>query len=331
MRTKQLKNTYVLSYGTCVGPTEKQGPLANDFDITFDDFYAKEKTYEMAERTMLRFAVDQTLHKANMRMESMDILFGGDLMNQLMTCNYFARNVNVPFVGVYAACANSALSMSLAANEIENKHAKYAMAFTSSHFCTAEKQFRYPNEYGIQKPETTTTTVTGAGSVIFSDKKSSIAVTSTTFGKIIDWNQTNVNDMGSAMMPAAYDTLTCHLQDLNRQIDDYDLIVTGDLSLVGHTMLIDALTRDKRNHLERVSDCGLMIFDRNNQQVFAGGSGCACSMVVTLGHLFKKLEQQQMKRILLVATGALLSPIAIQQHDSIPCVAHAICFEAVTL
>ncbi len=331
MKTQKFKHIYVLQAGTCAGPTEKAGPLGECFDITFDDFYAKEKSYELAERTMLRFACDQALHKAQLKIEDMDVLVGGDLMNQIMTTNYFARNLNVPLIGIYAACATSALAIGVAAQQVEAKVAEYAMAFTSSHFCTAEKQFRYPNEYGIQKPDTTTTTATGAGSVILSKTPSPIAVSSFTVGNVIDWNQTDVNDMGSAMMPAALDTLKRHLADTNRTIEDYDLIATGDLSMVGNTMLREALKQEGYSHVERVTDCGLLLFDRENQTVFSGGSGCACSMLVTLAHLFKKLEEKQMKRILLIATGALLSPIAIQQHDSIPCVAHAICFEAVNL
>ena len=327
MTTLNFKNVYVRSRATSVGPLEKQGPLGSLYDHSYEDNYCGESSFEKAERAMLRDACDIALRKANLHVSDLQLLVGGDLINQLTSSHYFAKDLAVPFLGVYGACATSSLAIGTAAMWVEQGSADTAMAFTSSHVATAERQFRFPNEYGIQKKETTTSTVTGAGALILSNQKSKIRVTAFTPGKIIDWDHKDANDMGLAMAPAAYDTLMTHLQDTKRKITDYDMIVTGDLSKIGFSFLIDLLNQSGEDIDNRLHDCGLMIYDFTSQDIFCGGSGCACSMCVSLSKLLNHIEEGSAKRILVLATGALLSPVAVQQKGTIPCIAHGIVYE----
>lgn len=325
MTTLKFKNVYVQSYGAVGGPIEHSGPLGERFDGYFNDLYANEKTYEKAERSMIEKACDFALRKGNRKMEDLDLMIGGDLMNQLSGVHYFAKDVNVSFQGVYGACANSALTLGVASTYVEH-HMFQVMCFTSSHHATAERQFRYPNEYGIQKKECTTYTVTGAGSILLGNEKTNIRISSYTIGKIVDWQFTEANDMGIAMVPAAYDTICTHLKDMKRTVHDYDLIITGDLSKAGLSFLKDLFQRDDISY-EHFDDCGLRIFDIHQQNVFCGGSGCACSICVCITDLFPKILNATYQKILYVPTGALLSPVSVAQKESIPCIAHAICFE----
>lgn len=327
MTTLKFNNVYVQSRATASGPMEKDGPLGNLFDKTYDDNYCTESTFEKAERMLVYDACDGALRKGDISLSDIDIMVGGDLINQLTSSHYFARDISVPFIGMYGACSNSSLVIGQAAIWIEQKLANQALAFTSSHAATAERQFRYPNEYGIQKKSTTTLTVTGAGAIVLGNKKTNIKVTAFTPGKIIDWDHKDANDMGLAMAPAAYDTLTTHFQDTGRSFADYDLIATGDLSKIGFSFLTDLLVQEGYDIQNRLHDCGLMIYDFDYQQAFCGGSGCACSMLVSMSHLLKKLESGEMNRIMVIATGALLSPVAIQQKETVPCIAHAVVYE----
>lgn len=327
MTTLNFHNVYVRSRATSVGPLEKEGPLGALFDSSFTDNYCNEKSFEKAERALLRDACDIALRKADMKVEDIQLLVGGDLLNQLTSSHYFAKDLPIPFLGVYAACATSSLAIGTAAMWVDQGRVDTAMAFTGSHVATAERQFRFPNEYGIQKKETTTSTVTGAGAVILSNKKTKIQVTAFTPGKIVDWDHTDANDMGLAMAPAAYDTLITHLADTNRTIRDYDMIVTGDLSKIGFSFLIDLLNQNGHTIDNRVHDCGLMIYDFSSQEIFSGGSGCASSMCVSMSKLLNHIEDGTCKRILVLATGALLSPVAVQQKGTIPCIAHGIVYE----
>ena len=327
MTTLEFKNVYVKGFGVAVGPLEKQGPLGDYFNISYEDNYCGENTFEKAERRLISDAVNEAIHNANCDISDLSMAYAGDLINQCASSNYFAKELDLPFVSVYGACSNGALVMGQAAIAVEHLGMEKVLAFTSSHNATAERQFRYPNEYGGQKKETTTFTVTGSGAVVLGYEKDEIQCTSFTIGKVIDWNFTDANDMGKAMTPAAFDTLMTHFTDLNRTFDDYDLVVTGDLSKIGYAMLSE-LIQEKRFQLDnKLNDCGLMIYDINHQPVFCGGSGCGCSMVVTLTKLFDLLKKGEAKRILLISTGALLSPIITQQKESIPCIAHAVCFE----
>ena len=327
MKTILFSNVYVRSRSAVAGALEAKGPLKELFDKTYEDNYCNEKSFEKAERAMLYDACDIALRKGALKPSDLDVVIGGDLINQLTSSHYFARDLPVPFIGMYAACATSSLVIGQAAMWVEHGMAKKALAFTSSHVATAERQFRFPNEYGIQKKATTTSTVTGAGAIVLSDEPDQIRVSAFTPGRIVDWDHSDANDMGVAMAPAAYDTLKRHLQETNTDFSDYDIIATGDLSQLGFSFLMDLLYQDDINVHNHLHDCGLMISDINKQEVFCGGSGCACSMCVSMSKLLNALADGTYKRIMVIATGALLSPVAIQQKESIPCIAHAICYE----
>ena len=327
MMTMHFQSVFVAAAATAGGPLEKQGPLGEKLDVGFDDLYCDEKTYEQAERRLMSEACRIALEKGRCSVDQLDLVLGSDLLNQLATSHYFARDLQVPFIGLYGACSASALIAANAAMWIDSGRADTVLGMTSSHNATAERQFRYPNEYGIQKPPTSTTTVTGAGAMIFQRQPTSIRLTQATLGRIVDWQFTDANDMGSAMAPAALDTICRHFEQTRTGFSDYDLIVTGDLSQVGRTMLIDLFEQKGMDPGGKLVDCGLLIYDPQHQPVFSGGSGCACSMVVTIAYLFDLLRRKALHKIMVVATGALLSPVLLQQKESIPCVAHAVVYE----
>ncbi len=328
--TFEFEHVYVKSFGCVAGPLEGQGPLRNKIDHIYEDLYCEQDSFEAAEREMMARASDIAIRKADFMLNDVDCIFGGDLINQLGIANYFARNTNVPFVGMYGACSNSALLALQAGVWIDHMKMNHALCVTSSHNSTAERQFRYPNEYGIQKRPTTTFTVTGSGAMIFTNEKTNIRLTKGTLGKIIDWNFTDVNDMGSAMAPAAFNTIQDHFKNTNTCFDDYDKILTGDLSSVGLKMLKDCFIKEGIDPKDKLDDCGLIIYDRESQpQVFAGGSGCGCSSIVTVAYIFDKILKKEWKKVLVVATGALLDPILTYQKESIPCIAHAVQYEGV--
>lgn len=324
MTTIEFKNVYVKSEAILVGQKEKDGPLGSYFKDYSNDPYFGQKSFEQAEIEMNRLCIQKCLEKANVK--QVDCMYGGDLMNQLCT-NYVASKIESPFIGMYGACSTSALTIGHAAIAVDYLKMKHVLAFTSSHTQVAERQFRYPNEYGGQKKECATSTVTGAGSILLSNEFSDIKVTSFTIGKVVDWNFADVNDMGKAMVPAAYETIMEHFSDLNRTFDDYDLVITGDLGKMGYAMLYDMLQKKRFFMNYKLNDCGIQIYDINHQNVYCGGSGCACSMVVLLSKLFDLLRTNEMKRILLVATGCLHNVFLTQQKLPIPTIAHAICFE----
>lgn len=317
---------YVQSTGTVVGPEEAKGPLSQSFDYTYDSLYAEEENWELAERKMMKEAVEIALDHANKKQEEMDYFLAGDLLNQIATSNYYAREVGIPFLGLFSACATAMESVALASLLIDSGAAKNVLAATSSHNATAERQFRFPTEFGGQRPETATYTVTGAGAMILGTKAASIKIKEATIGKVIDMGLKTPFDLGAAMAPAAAHTIQAHLQDLERSPDYYDLIVTGDLSRVGGGILLRLLQEEGINLRSNYDDCGIMIYHQE-QPIFAGGSGSACAAVVTFGHLMKEMKKGNIKRMLVVATGALHSSLMIQQNESIPCVAHAVSFE----
>ncbi len=329
MNTYFFNRVYVKAAATACGPIEAAGPLVGCFDTTFEDVYCDERNYEAAERRLLKEAVDKTMIKATLTNEQIDIAIGGDLMNQLATSHYFMKDYAIPFMGVYGACSTSVLASLSACNYIEHHIADAILAFCSSHNQTAERQFRYPNEYAVQKPPSTTFTATGAGAILFSSELSDIKVTSATLGKIIDFDFTNVNDMGSAMAPAAFDTIKEHFKNTNTSFEDYDLIATGDLSQIGNEVLSAMFKFENKDTLDKLVDCGLILYDRSRQEVFSGGSGAACSILVSIAYFFEQLRLGNMKKIMIVATGALHTPILVQQKQSIPCIAHAIVYERV--
>lgn len=319
----------IIGTGTVTGPDEGDGPLAADFDLVHPDFEIGQSSWEKAERVLLEQAADIALQHAKVKKEDIQMFIGGDLLNQIISNSFVARKLGSPYLGVFGACSTSMESLALAALLVASGAADRALAGTCSHNCTAEKQFRYPTEYGSQKPPTAQYTVTGAGAAVLSRTGAGPRVTAATIGRIVDLGIKDPFNMGAAMAPAAVDTIQGHLQDTGRSPGDYDLIVTGDLASVGHPIAAELLKRGGVPMEQTTfADCGLMIYDRSRQQVHAGGSGCACSATVVYGHLLKRMARGELKRMLVVATGALLSPLSAQQGETIPCIAHAVSIEA---
>lgn len=273
-------------------------------------------------------AIGVCLQKGNISFNDIDIFLVGDLLNQNVTANYVVRTVPAPFLCMFGACSTSMQTIAVGAALIDGGFARTALAATSSHNATAERQFRYPTELGVQKPKTATFTVTGAGAVVIDRKRGRWRITAATIGKVIDVGTANPFNMGSAMAPAAASTMERHFADLRVSPADYDLIVTGDLSRVGSVIVRQLLAESGYDVTDNYNDCGLMIY-RPDQNVFAGGSGCACCAVVTYGHLLKEMERGALQKIFVVATGALLSPTMMQQKQSIPAIAHGVVIEAV--
>jgi stage V sporulation protein AD len=313
---------------TVVGPFEGQGPLANDFDIIHGDLRLGQDSWEKAEKTLLEEAAKLAIENAGLTKEQVNFYVGGDLMNQIISSSFAARTLAIPYLGVFGACSTSMESLAIAAMIVNSRSAKYVMASACSHNASVEKQFRYPTEYGSQKPPTAQFTVTGAGAAIVSHEGQGLAVTSATIGRVVDMGITDPFNMGAAMAPAAVDTIEAHFRDLQIEPGSYDLSVTGDLAKVGYEIASDLFEKHKFPIKQtEYYDCGMMVYDYEKQTVQAGASGCGCSAVVTYGHLLKRMRKGELKRILVVATGALLSPISYQQGESIPCVAHAVCIE----
>ncbi|MEN1934583.1 stage V sporulation protein AD [Paenibacillus sp. 102] len=320
---------FVNATGTAVGPKEAEGPLGKCFDISYDDLHCEEENWELAERRLMNDSIQQVMQKGDIRPSQIDFFLAGDLLNQTVTANYVARELGIPFLGMFSACATSMETLAIGSAFIDGGFANRVIATVSSHNATAERQFRYPTEYGGQRPGTATSTVTGAGTALISKEPSNIKITAATIGKVQDLGIKNPFDMGSAMAPAAAHTIQQHFEDLGRSAADYDLIVTGDLSGVGAPITKRLLLEEGYDLGNVYNDCGLMIYHRDQEEVFAGGSGCACSAVVTYGHLLEEMKKGNLQRIFIVATGALLSPIMIQQKETIPTVAHGVVFERV--
>jgi stage V sporulation protein AD len=319
----------IAASATVVGPFEGKGPLADDFDIIHGDSILEQSSWEKAEKTMLEEAAQTAIENAGLTKEQIHFYVGGDLMNQITSSSFAARTLTIPYLGVFGACSTSMESLALASFIVNAGGAAHVLTGTCSHNSTAEKQYRYPTEYGSQKPPTAQYTVTGAGAAIVSAQGSGPVVTSATVGRVIDMGLKEPLNMGAAMAPAAVDTITAHFRDMQIAPDYYDLIVTGDLSKVGYELANDLFKKhgipiDRTRYV----DCGMMIYDYKKQSVQAGGSGCGCSAVVTYGHLLKKIRSGEIRRMLVVATGALLSPLSYQQKESIPCIAHAVSIES---
>jgi stage V sporulation protein AD len=318
----------IIGSATVVGPEEGQGPLGNEFDIVHSDMMVAQDSWEKAERTMLEEAAKLAIENAKITKEKVNFYVGGDLLNQIISNTFASRTLSIPYLGIFGACSTSMEGLALASLLINTGNADFAVAATCSHNCTAEKQFRYPTEYGSQKPPTAQYTVTGAGAAVIGKQGEGPVVTAATIGRVIDMGLKDPFNMGGAMAPAALDTIQAHFRDLGREPGYYDLIVTGDLGQVGYDILKELFNKHKIPIQEtQYYDCGLMIYDREKQSVQSGGSGCACSATVTYGHLLKRLAKGELNRILVVATGALLSPLSFQQGESIPCIAHAVAIE----
>lgn len=329
MQTIKMNNsTYLLNGYSIVGPLEGKGPLKDYFDYILKDDTLKEKTFEKSERKLLQQIVTGAIDKAGMNTKEIDFFLGGDLLNQIVSSSYTARELSLPFIGLYSACATMAEAIALGAILVDNKLANNIVAGTCTHFSSAERQYRFPLELGNQRPPTAQWTITGGGASIISNIPSRIRISAVTFGKVIDFGIADVNNMGAAMAPAAHDTIKTHIKNLNRKVADYDFIATGDLGKLGSEILIDLMENDNINLSKNYADCGCMMYDKS-EKVFMGGSGAGCSASVLNSYIIKKIQNGDYKRVLLVSTGALMSTTTSQQGDTIPGIAHAVELEYV--
>lgn len=324
--TFYYKNVYLNETSTVCGPVEADGPLRKYFDKKYDDMYMEEKSFEKAEIKLVKDALSILLRKSGKIKEEIDLVVGGDLLNQIAASTYGTCGVGKGFVGVYGACSTSVLGMIVASNFIESQFVSNAIVEVSSHNSSAEKQFRNPVEYGAPKKDSTTFTATGAAACFLSNENSDVRVECATLGKIVNYSQNDVNDMGRVMAPAVYETLKAHFEDTGRTPEDYDLILTGDLGKYGKEIVKEFSNYDLKNY----NDCGVMLYDTDRQkEVHAGGSGPVCSALVNFGFIYSKLKEKKYKRVLLIATGALFSPTTIHQKEDIYSIAHAISLEVV--
>lgn len=321
------KPPVLISCAAVGGPFEKNSAISEDFDYFFDDIRMGEDTFEKAEKIMMKKAVTVALEKINLKEDDMNFLIAGDLMNQIITSSFSARELEIPFLGIFGACSSSMQSLAMASFLVATGGAKNVVCAVSSHNAATEKQFRYPTEYGGQKPPYAQWTVTGAGAGIVSANGVGPKITTVTIGKVIDMGVSDPFNMGGAMAPAAADTIIRHFEDTNRNFDYYDLVVTGDLGMFGHKM-VKELLEDACIPIDekKFNDCGIIIYSKD-QPVLSGGSGCGCSATVTYGHIVKNMKKGKFKKVLVIATGALMSPISYQQKESIPSVAHAVSIE----
>lgn len=326
-RTLQFANPPVfLQAASIVGPKEGMGPLKPYFDQVLTDSYFNEDTWEKAESKMLEESVKILLQKSVLTKQDIDFMFAGDLLNQNISAGFAARQLGVPFFGLYGACSTMYEGLILGSILIDGGFASKVIAAVSSHHDTAERQYRFPTELGVQRAPSAQWTVTGSAAALLADSGEGPRITHATVGKVIDLGQKDANDMGSAMAPAAADTIATHLQDTGRGQDYYDLIVTGDLATIGKALATKLLEKQGYSFGERYNDCGLMIY-YPDQDIHAGASGCACSAVVTCGYLYSLLKSGSVKKLLGVGTGALLSPVTANQGESIPGIAHAVAIE----
>ena len=317
----------VAGFAAVVGKKEGEGPLGACFDIVEQDDTFGETSWEKAESAMQGLALRAALDKAMRPASALDVIFAGDLLNQCIASSFAARGQKVPFLGLYGACSTMAESLVLAAMAIDGGFASLTASVASSHFCSAERQYRTPLEYGGQRTPTAQWTVTGSGAVVLSQDGEGPWITHATIGRVVDKGIKDANNMGAAMAPAAYDTLTAHFADTGRRPSDYDLIVTGDLGSLGLELLQDLFHMDGVE-FSNLDDCGVRIYDAQSQDVHCGGSGCGCSAAVLTGQLLPRMREGRCRRLLFCGTGALLSPTSTMQGESIPGICHAVAFSA---
>lgn len=314
----------IISEYSIAGKKENEGKLKGRFDKTVDDAMFGEKSWEKAESKLMKSALHGVIAKSGIDEKDINYIFAGDLLNQCSGSHYAVRGFKIPFFGLYGACSTMAESLSLAAMSIDGEFARYALASTSSHFCSAEKQFRFPLEYGGQRTPTAQWTVTGSGAILLGRHDKPPYITHVTTGKIVDMGIKDANNMGAAMAPAAADAVTAHFEDTGFLPSDYDLIATGDLGYVG-SELFDRLMKENGFDTEHVhNDCGCMIFYEKEQDVHSGGSGCGCSAVTLCSSILRDIRNKKLNNVLFVATGALLSRSSPLQGESIPCIAHCV-------
>ncbi len=317
----------IISTASVVGQKEGEGPLGADFDIILNDSLAGQDSWETAETQMSIDTISQLLSKTSLQATDIDYFLAGDLLNQNVASAFSARDLGRPFLGLFTACATFGEALAVGSVFLESDCANRVIASASSHFCAAEKQFRYPLEFGTQRPPTTSWTVTGCGAALLAKSGEGPKITYATIGKLIDLGIKDPNNMGAAMAPAAVDTIKRHLSDTKRNANYYDLIVTGDLGHYGRKIVEQLLSEQSIYVSSNYIDCGMEIFDQKTQDTHAGGSGCGCCAVTFSGTIYKKLLKKELNKILFVPTGALFNPTSTMQGESIPGIAHAIAIE----
>ena len=314
----------ITAWASVAGKKEGQGPLKDHFDFTGDDTFFGEKTWEQAEKKMQQLALETVLKKGNISLSELDLVYSGDLLNQCIGSSFSLRNQPIPHLGLYGACSTMAQSLLMAAMTVNAGYANRVVALTSSHFASSERQYRFPLGYGGQRTPTAQWTVTGSGAAMVCDQGRGPLIESGTIGTVTDLGIKDANNMGAAMSPSAFKTIRTHFDDMNTAPEDYDLIVTGDLGQLGKELLAELFSKDGIELGNRLVDCGTMVFDLENQDVHAGGSGCGCSAITLCSILLSKLHTGRLERILFCGTGALLSPTSTQQGLPIPGICHAV-------
>lgn len=317
----------IISVASTVSKKEGEGPLGKYFDKIIEDSMFGEKSWELAESRFIQENMKLAVQKAGLKMKDIDYLLCGDLLNQCTASTFGTIDFQIPFFGLYGACSTMGESMSLGAMLIDGGFANHTLVGASSHFCGAEKQFRAPLSLGNQRPPSSTWTVTGDGSAVLAKKGNFPCITEITTGKIMDMGVTDANNMGAAMAPAAVDVLINHFKDTGRNPEDYDVIATGDLGEIGHSLVVDLMKKEGYTMGSNFTDCGIEIFDKNTQDTHSGGSGCACSAVTFCAYFYPKLMSGELGRMLFIPTGALLSTTSSQQGQAIPGIAHGVVIE----
>jgi stage V sporulation protein AD len=307
-----------------VGPKEKEGPLHSYFDQCLEDEFWGEKSWESAESKFVKETTNMAISKSGIAVNQIDFCLAGDLLNQCIASSFGLRESNIPYFGLFGACSTFVESLILGSCLIDGDFATNVLCASSSHFCSAEKQFRFPLELGNQRPPSSQWTVTGSGATILTKDGTGPFITGFTPGKIVDMGIKDANNMGAAMAGAAEDTLIRHFKDTGTKPSDYDAIFTGDLGYIGKDILIDLASSKGYNIKSNYTDCGVMIFDKEKQDTHSGGSGCGCVASVFCGYIYKMLQKKEYKKVLLIATGALMNSTSSQQGESIPGIAHAV-------
>lgn len=320
-------NVCINGFASVVGKTEKAGPLSYCFDMCEEDEYFGKDTWEEAESEMVHRCINILLNKTGRAPDSLNLICGGDLLNQCVASSFGVKEWGVPYLGLYGACSTFGEAMLVGGGMVSGGFVKNALGFASSHFCSAEKQYRFPLEYGGQRTPTAQNTVTGCGAVLLEKGQGKIMLKDGLVGRIVDAGITDVNNMGAAMAKAAADTLRRYFALSGKSPSDFDIIATGDLGREGYELCCELLGDAYEKIKDRYTDCGMMIFDMEGQDVHSGGSGCGCSASVTAGYFLPRLKKGELKRVLLVPTGALMNPTTVFQGQSIAGIAHAICFE----
>ena len=331
---KRGKQSFVLpekpvitAWASVAGKKESEGPLGSTFDITSQDAYFGQKTWEQAEKQMQKLAMDKVIEKSGLTRSQVGLVYSGDLLNQCIGSSFTLRNTGIPHLGLYGACSTMAESLLSASMAVSGGFFNHVIAMTSSHFASSERQYRFPLGYGGQRTPTAQWTVTGSGAAMVCAKGSGPRIDSCTIGTGTDLGIKDANNMGAAMAPAALATIRAHMEDMGRTPQDFDMIVTGDLGQLGKDILLELGQKNGLNLGGKIADCGTLVFDPTRQDVHSGGSGCGCSAITLCGYLLGKLNSGLLKRILFCGTGALLSPTSTQQGLPVPGVCHAVSIE----